>query len=101
MTQGPAAQPRTESIFLPTLIFPFPPTVPFYYFYSYKLHGSPRSISTKLDVIRKRASHDAKTPSASPGASKRASPISVGEASTGSSGATDPGNGSDGSTEEQ
>lgn len=50
---------------------------------SYKLHGSPRPISMKSDVIRKRARHDARrgsgnlsdTPSASPGASRRASPI--------------------------
>jgi GATA-binding protein, other eukaryote len=49
----------------------------------YKLHGSPRPISMKSDVIRKRARHDARrtsgnvseTPSASPGASRRASPV--------------------------
>ncbi|KAI0920736.1 hypothetical protein AcV5_010406 [Taiwanofungus camphoratus] len=48
----------------------------------YKLHGSARPISMKSDVIRKRARHDARrvgagvseTPSASPGASRRASP---------------------------
>ncbi|KAI1787418.1 hypothetical protein LXA43DRAFT_951307 [Ganoderma leucocontextum] len=52
--------------------------------YSYKLHGSARPISMKSDVIRKRARHDARRgagngssetpPSASPGASRRASP---------------------------
>lgn len=55
-------------------------------FHSYKLHGSPRPISMKSDVIRKRARHDARrsggavseTPSASPGASRRASPIADG-----------------------
>ncbi|KLO13601.1 hypothetical protein SCHPADRAFT_940262 [Schizopora paradoxa] len=47
----------------------------------YKLHGSARPISMKSDVIRKRSRHDARriatgeTPSASPGASRRASPI--------------------------
>ncbi|EGN92304.1 hypothetical protein SERLA73DRAFT_65990, partial [Serpula lacrymans var. lacrymans S7.3] len=48
----------------------------------YKLHGSARPISMKSDVIRKRSRHDARrvgpgtseTPSASPGASRRASP---------------------------
>ncbi|RDX49736.1 hypothetical protein OH76DRAFT_1515009 [Lentinus brumalis] len=50
----------------------------------YKLHGSARPISMKSDVIRKRARHDARRgvgngssetpPSASPGASRRASP---------------------------
>ena len=55
-------------------------------FDSYQLHGSPRPISMKSDVIRKRARHDARrgggavseTPSASPGASRRASPIDDG-----------------------
>jgi GATA-binding protein, other eukaryote len=59
---------------------------------SYKLHGSARPISMKSDVIRKRSRHDARrvsvasgnttgpnlvdtTPSASPGASRRASPV--------------------------
>lgn len=50
-------------------------------FYSYKLHGSPRSIWMKSDVIRKRARHNARrvgsavseTLSASPGTSRRAS----------------------------
>ncbi|KAH9914081.1 uncharacterized protein BXZ73DRAFT_55169 [Epithele typhae] len=51
---------------------------------AYKLHGSARPISMKSDVIRKRARHDARRgtgnsssetpPSASPGASRRASP---------------------------
>lgn len=49
----------------------------------YKLHGSPRPISMKSDVIRKRSRHDARrignaapeTPSASPGASRRSSPV--------------------------
>lgn len=47
----------------------------------YKLHGSARPISMKSDVIRKRSRHDARRsgtgdqlPSASPGASRRASP---------------------------
>ncbi|KIJ12312.1 GATA zinc finger transcription factor [Paxillus involutus ATCC 200175] len=48
----------------------------------YKLHGAARPISMKSDVIRKRSRHDARrtgpdsseTPSASPGASRRASP---------------------------
>ncbi|KAL4242458.1 GATA-type domain-containing protein [Abortiporus biennis] len=52
----------------------------------YKLHGSARPISMKSDVIRKRARHDARrsggnvseTPSASPGASRRASPTGEG-----------------------
>ena len=51
-------------------------------FSSFKLHGSARPISMKSDVIRKRARHDARrasgnsseTPSASPGASRRATP---------------------------
>ncbi|THH12446.1 hypothetical protein EW146_g7691 [Bondarzewia mesenterica] len=50
---------------------------------AFKLHGSARPISMKSDVIRKRSRHDARrignggvseTPSASPGASRRASP---------------------------
>ncbi|KAF9461407.1 hypothetical protein BDZ94DRAFT_1310681 [Collybia nuda] len=49
----------------------------------YKLHGSARPISMKSDVIRKRSRHDARrstnglsdTPSASPGVSRRASPV--------------------------
>jgi hypothetical protein len=47
----------------------------------YKLHGSARPISMKSDVIRKRSRHDAtrrsiaETPSASPGASRRNSPV--------------------------
>lgn len=49
---------------------------------SFKLHGAPRPISMKSDVIRKRSRHEARraslnggeTPSASPGASRRASP---------------------------
>ncbi|KAA1475739.1 hypothetical protein DENSPDRAFT_784052 [Dentipellis sp. KUC8613] len=48
----------------------------------FKLHGSARPISMKSDVIRKRSRHDARragagvseTPSASPGASRRATP---------------------------
>lgn len=48
---------------------------------SFKLHGSARPISMKSDIIRKRSRHDARrvgsgdTPSASPGASRRASPV--------------------------
>ena len=52
---------------------------------SYKLHGSARPISMKSDVIRKRSRHDARrangveeTPSASPGASCRTSPVADG-----------------------
>ena len=52
---------------------------------SYKLHGSARPISMKSDVIRKRSRHDARrangveeTPSASPGASRRTSPVTDG-----------------------
>ncbi|KAF9257404.1 hypothetical protein L218DRAFT_935829 [Marasmius fiardii PR-910] len=51
----------------------------------YKLHGSARPISMKSDIIRKRSRHDARrsstshmvseTPSASPGVSRRASPV--------------------------
>ncbi|KAI0042753.1 hypothetical protein FA95DRAFT_1584339 [Auriscalpium vulgare] len=48
---------------------------------AFKLHGSARPISMKSDVIRKRSRHDARragnvseTPSASPGASRRATP---------------------------
>lgn len=52
----------------------------------YKLHGSARPISMKSDVIRKRSRHDAarrgtsgpddlNTPSASPGVSRRTSPV--------------------------
>ncbi|KAF8900459.1 hypothetical protein CPB84DRAFT_1747457 [Gymnopilus junonius] len=48
----------------------------------YKLHGSARPISMKSDVIRKRSRHDARrpgasedTPSASPGVSRRTSPV--------------------------
>ncbi|KAJ7586728.1 hypothetical protein C8J56DRAFT_1014657 [Mycena floridula] len=46
----------------------------------YKLHGSARPISMKSDVIRKRSRHEARrsiadTPSASPGVSRRASPV--------------------------
>ncbi|KAJ2929496.1 hypothetical protein H1R20_g7595, partial [Candolleomyces eurysporus] len=48
----------------------------------YKLHGSARPISMKSDVIRKRSRHDARransiedTPSTSPGASRRTSPV--------------------------
>ncbi|KAF4611687.1 hypothetical protein D9613_003762 [Agrocybe pediades] len=50
----------------------------------YKLHGSARPISMKSDVIRKRSRHDATrrstagpedTPSASPGVSRRPSPV--------------------------
>jgi GATA-binding protein, other eukaryote len=46
----------------------------------YKLHGSARPISMKSDVIRKRSRHDTRrgnpdTPSASPGVSRRASPV--------------------------
>jgi GATA-binding protein len=52
-------------------------------FHSYKLHGSARPISMKSDVIRKRSRHDARrvgaaaaeTPSASPGVSRRNSPV--------------------------
>jgi GATA-binding protein len=60
-------------------------------FASFKLHGSARPISMKSDVIRKRSRHDARrgssgsagnlsghsseTPSASPGASRRPSPL--------------------------
>ena len=53
--------------------------------FSYKLHGSARPISMKSDVIRKRSRHDARrangveeTPSASPGASRRTSPVTDG-----------------------
>jgi hypothetical protein len=49
----------------------------------YKLHGSARPISMKSDIIRKRSRHDAcragngpeDTPSASPGVSRRTSPV--------------------------
>ncbi|KAG7087835.1 hypothetical protein E1B28_013773 [Marasmius oreades] len=51
----------------------------------YKLHGSARPISMKSDIIRKRSRHDARrsstshmvseTPSASPGVSRRTSPV--------------------------
>jgi hypothetical protein len=49
----------------------------------YKLHGSARPISMKSDVIRKRSRHDARrigvgasdTPTASPGVSRRSSPV--------------------------
>ncbi|TEB06342.1 hypothetical protein FA13DRAFT_1760170 [Coprinellus micaceus] len=48
----------------------------------YKLHGTARPISMKSDVIRKRSRHDARraastedTPSASPGVSRRTSPV--------------------------
>ncbi|KAL5498385.1 hypothetical protein ACEPAH_2527 [Sanghuangporus vaninii] len=51
---------------------------------AFKLHGSSRPISMKSDVIRKRSRHDSRrvgeTPSASPGASRRASPSSGGSA---------------------
>ncbi|KAJ7614964.1 hypothetical protein FB45DRAFT_758213 [Roridomyces roridus] len=64
----------------------------------YKLHGAPRPISMKSDVIRKRSRHDVRrggasvpeTPTASPGVSRRASPAPGASSSSASGGCASP-----------